>query len=87
VPAPEMAQAVGTAAGAGNTAWMQKALHDLTQPLTALECGLFIGTMSPDGIRGPQAEELLHTILEALGQCERVTLQVRAMQDRMNADS
>jgi hypothetical protein len=63
--------------------WMPAALHDLCQPLTALECGLFVGTMSPDGVRGPRAEELLATILEALAQCERLTLSIRAMQARM----
>lgn len=63
--------------------WMREALHDLTQPLTALECGLFIGTMSPDGIRAPNAEELLGAILQALEQCERVTNQLRAIQERV----
>jgi len=68
------------------TAWMREALHDLSQPLTALECGLSVGTMSPDGVRAPHAEELLATILEALAQCERVTAQVRAMQDELNEE-
>ncbi len=65
--------------------WMRAALHDLSQPLTALECGLFIGTMSPDGVRAPNAQELLATILQALEQCERVSMQLRAMQERMNS--
>jgi hypothetical protein len=59
---------------------MREAMHDLSQPLTALECGLHIGTMSPDGVRPPNTEELLETILQALAQTERVTAQVRAMQ-------
>jgi hypothetical protein len=63
---------------------MQKALHDLSQPLTALECGLHIGTMSPDGVREPTAEELLETILQALAQAERVTAHVRTMQELLN---
>ncbi len=63
--------------------WLPEALHDLSQPITALACGLFVGTMSPDGIRNPQAEELLATIQEALGQCERITLSLRAIQARM----
>jgi len=63
--------------------WLPQALHDLCQPLTALECGLFIGTMSPDGIRSPRAEELLATILEALAQCERITTSVRTIQARI----
>ncbi len=63
---------------------MRKALHDLSQPLTALECGLYIGTMSPDGVRPPTCEELLETILQALEQTERVTLQVRRMQELLH---
>jgi len=63
--------------------WLQGALHDLCQPLTALECGLFVGTMSPDGVRGPGADELMATILGALAQCERITSAVRAIQVRL----
>ena len=66
------------------TDWMRRALHDLSQPLTALECGLYLGTMSPDGTRASTHEELLKTILEALVQAERVISQVRAMQERLN---
>ena len=67
--------------------WLTRTLHDISQPLTALECGLFIGTMSPDGVRAPTAEELLATILEALQQCERVSKLLRAVQDRMQSES
>ena len=63
--------------------WMRKAMHDLSQPLTALECGLFLGTMSVDGVRAPTPEELLTTILAALEQCDRATKQVRVIQERM----
>ena len=63
--------------------WMRKALHDLCQPLTALECGLFVGTMSPDGVSAPKAEELMATIVLAPEQCGRVTGQVRMIQERM----
>jgi hypothetical protein len=69
-----------------NGEWMREALHDLCQPLTALECGLYIGTMSPDGVRTPTADELLATIVEALRQCERVTARLRAIQDRLNSE-
>jgi len=69
-----------------NTPWLRAALHDLCQPLTALECGLYIGTISPDGIRAPRAEELMATITAALAQCERMTLKVRAIQSRMNGE-
>jgi len=67
--------------------WMKKAIHDLSQPLTALECGLFLGTMSADGVGAPTAEEMMATILAALRQCERATAQVRAMQERMQEES
>lgn len=66
--------------------WMPKAMHDLCQPLTALECGLFLGTMSADGVGPPTAEELMATILAALQQCERATALVRAMQERMQIE-
>jgi hypothetical protein len=70
----------------GNTPWIREALHDLCQPLTALECGLYIGTISPDGIRAPRAEELMATITAALAQCERMTSKLRAIQGRMNGE-
>ncbi len=70
----------------GREPWLPLALHNLAQPLTALEFGLFIGTMSPDGVRGPTAEELMATILDALGKCERVTMQVKAIQKRLNEE-
>ena len=66
-------------------AWIRQAMHDICQPLTALECGLYVGTMSPDGVRAPRAEELMATIAEAMVQCERVTAGVRMIQERMNA--
>ena len=68
---------------ASQLAWMRQAMHDLSQPLTALECGLFVGTMSVDGAIPPTAEELLATILAALEQCDKATKQVRAIQERM----
>ncbi len=69
----------------GQTAWLRQALHDVCQPLTALECMLYVGTMSPDGIRAPTSEELLATVQEALAQCERATRGVRAIQDRLES--
>ncbi len=63
--------------------WMRRAMHDLCQPVTALECGLFLGTMSRDGVQTPTAEELLATIQGALEQCERVTGQLRLIQEHL----
>jgi hypothetical protein len=64
-------------------AWMRVALHDLCQPLTAVECRLFIGTMGQDG-REPSAGEMRETIRESLVECERMIYLVRAMQERLH---
>jgi len=77
----------GQGAATGNAPWIGEALHDLCQPLTALECGLYIGTISPDGVRAPTPEELLETIQEALRQCERLATGLRVIQDRTNRES
>ena len=66
-------------------AWMRVALHDLCQPLTALECRLFIGTMGQHGWP-PTADEMRETIRESLVECERMILGVRAMQERLQED-
>lgn len=59
-------------------AWMQKRLHDLCQPLTALQCRLFLATMvkEPEG----ELEELREAVRESLVQCERMIGQIRVMQ-------
>ena len=59
---------------------MREALHDLSQPLTAMECRLYLGTMDP----ADTAEQLRETIREALAECERLMLRVRAMQARLH---
>ena len=66
--------------------WLRDAMHDLCQPLTALECGLFLGTVSADGVRAPTAEELLATILGALEECDKLTKLVRSIQERMQGE-
>ena len=71
-------------AATGVPSWLGDALHDLCQPLTALECGLYLGTIGPDGKGTPTAEELMKTISHALTQCKRLTAGVRAIQERMN---
>ena len=60
--------------------WMRQALHDLSQPLTAMECRLYLGVMSGE----PEAAELVETIRESLVECERLMARVRAMQDHLN---
>lgn len=59
--------------------WMQVALHDLCQPLTTLECQLFLGSLDPVAERAALQE----AIRGALVQCARLRLLVRGMQDRM----
>lgn len=74
---------VSAAARSGSRDWMRGALHDVAQPLTALECGLFLATMKREGAQAPDMEELRQTIVEALEQCARVRGQIRAMQDEL----
>ncbi len=60
---------------------MEDALHDLCQPLTALQCRLFLATMASDAERAAEMEQ---SIVDALRQCERAIGLVRGMQDRMH---
>ena len=57
--------------------WLRDALHDLCQPLTALECRLFLG-LSQQG-----EAEMRTAIKEAMVQCERLIDGVRGMQIRL----
>ncbi len=61
--------------------WMVQALHDLSQPLTAMECRLYLGIMSSDG--PGDAVELTATVRESLVECERLMARVRSMQERL----
>ena len=64
--------------------WIMDALHDLCQPLTALQCRLFLGTYRVEGpARNAAMEE---AIAEALVQCDRMIEKVRAIQERMHAE-
>lgn len=55
----------------------QRGLHDLCQPLTALQCRLYLGTSEE------ATDALQQTIRDSLVECERVMLQVRQLQDCM----
>ena len=61
--------------------WMRQALHDLSQPLTAMECRLYVGMLSSDG--EPDPAELIATIRESLVECERLMAFVRSMQEHL----
>ena len=63
---------------------MRAALHELSQPLTALECRLYLGAMGTGGTPSDDAIEMRAAIDEALRQCERMMTKVRAMQEHLN---
>jgi signal transduction histidine kinase len=63
---------------------MRETLHDLSQPLTALDCCLFLGLLAASQV--PEEDQLLllrQTIEEAAGQCRRVIDQVLLLQERL----
>ena len=61
--------------------WIRQALHDLSQPLTALECRLYLGSMPNESDR---EHDLRETIRDALTECHRLMDGVRSMQDRLH---
>jgi len=65
--------------------WMREAMHDLCQPLTTLECCLYVGTMDDHGVP-PTEADLRATIDAALVECRRMMSRVRAMQERLHED-
>jgi hypothetical protein len=67
-------------------AWMRKALHDLCQPLTALECQLYLAMldMESEGQRGVAQQRA--TIEFGMHECSRMMAVIRTMQERMAAD-
>ena len=60
--------------------WMEELLHDLCQPLTALQCRLFLATMTRGEAR---ADEMEQAVADALKQCDRAIGLVRLMQERV----
>jgi hypothetical protein len=70
---------------AGSPAWMRKALHDLCQPLTTLDCLLYLSPAS--GAGEVEDSKVLHRALEgAAVECGRMITIVREMQTRMAAE-
>jgi hypothetical protein len=59
---------------------MEDALHDLCQPLTALQCRLFLATMAQGQER---ADEMERAVADALKQCDRAIGLVRRMHEEM----
>jgi hypothetical protein len=71
-----------TELGDADGAWLRQGLHDLCQPLTALECVLFVNR---EPVAGESLEAgLLRTVMdEALVECGRMMVLVRGLQERM----
>ncbi len=63
--------------------WMQDALHDLSQPLTALQCRLSLAMRhAPGSIQ--ERVEMRHAVEDGLQQCERMMVSMRTMQQYMD---
>ena len=60
--------------------WMGASLHDLCQPLTALQCRLFLATLATGTARAGEMEQ---AVTDALKQCDRAIGLVRGMQERV----
>jgi phosphoglycerate-specific signal transduction histidine kinase len=59
--------------GLGQT--LDKALHDLAQPLTTLQCRLYLGSTAEE------PTEMVEALRESLVECERVMDRMRQLQD------
>lgn len=83
-----MKQPVATAKGGGVDAkssrdeWMRRALHDLCQPLMALDCLLSVHAEPVPG-EVIEASMLRSVMEEGLVECGRMMALVREMQKRM----
>ena len=65
--------------------WMRKALHDLCQPLTTLDCLLYLSTPTGAG-QAANPAALEQALNEAMVECSRMMTMVRAMQERLAID-
>lgn len=63
--------------------WIQNALHDLSQPLTALQGRLFLATLHPPGSEQEHVE-MRRAVEDGLQQCERMIANVRSMQRHLD---
>lgn len=62
--------------------WMQRSIHDLCQPLTALQVLLYLGLADGMGDTGGAGKEaaLRKTLEDAMVECGKLVLLVRSMQ-------
>ena len=65
--------------------WLQDALHDLSQPLTTLQCRLLLSTLHDPG-SDQERTEMRQAIEEGLRQCERMIVGVRRMQQHIDGN-
>ncbi len=58
---------------------LRLALHDLCQPLSALQCRLYLGTLDD------HPANMREAIVESVSECERMVEMVRALQNRIRS--
>ena len=75
-----MAVRVGGTGQAGVTAQISERLHDLCQPLTALQCRLEIAQMQANAQARVQGE-VVEWVSDCLRECERMNVLVTAMKE------
>jgi len=82
VPDPRIAPSA-TRGADGAPAWLPEALHHLSQPLTALQCVLYMGSnIEPE----THSHGMQQTIADALTQCARMAAIVTAMRERLEVE-
>jgi hypothetical protein len=63
--------------------WMRGTLHDLCQPLMALECQLYLASLGVGDASEPGSSEPRAMFASGLDQCQRMIQLIRAAQMRM----
>lgn len=63
--------------------WMRKTLHDLCQPLMALECQLYLASLEVENKMQRDVSAERETFESALHQCQRMIQLIRAAQMQM----
>ncbi len=64
--------------------WLRDGLHELSQPLSALELLLYLGVQEDAGDGSGPEDRRAQYLREAQVQCARMLATVRAMQQRMS---
>ncbi len=66
--------------------WVRRSLHDLCQPLTALQCRLSLGMMCVGEDDAAELAELRRMMHDSLTECERMMDLVRVMQLKLDEE-